>query len=318
MSQGGMISSETIEYIIAEIGTKVEAQVPVLVLELRVQAHEHFRHRTLARHVLVGLSDFTVLVSIHHFVLNRMSLFIIHLLIKVKCTWRIAYLMILNGGTRSKRSISRSNTRIVGIVGCRQLRDPTLVPSEVIPQFPSEVVGLDSHGIDIEFNPLVLHLPHVGGDDVCKVRACRSADTVQQVLGPLVIILQGTRNTVVQETKIYPQVIGRRFFPLQVRTIPVRLQKVRAQVLPRRIGTQRVSRQVKIITNFLLSGYPITQTELQVGKHFTRRFHPRFIQNSPGKSDRRERTPTVVRAESGRAVPTKGRCQQVAIHVMPI
>ena len=53
MRQGGMIGGKTIEHIVSEIGTEVEAQIPILVSELRIQTHEHFRHRTLACEVLV-------------------------------------------------------------------------------------------------------------------------------------------------------------------------------------------------------------------------------------------------------------------------
>ena len=318
MCQGGMVGCKAIEHIVAEVGTEIETKIPILVLELRVQSHENLRHRTLARHVLVGLGDFTVLVSIHHFVLNRMSLFIVHLLIQVERARRIPYLMILDGRPRSKRCITGCNTGIVGIISSCQLRDSTLVPSEVIPQLPSEVIVLDGHGIDIELNPLIPHLTHIGGNDVREVRTSRSTHTVQQIFGTLVVILQSTRNTVIQETEVYPQVIGRCFFPLQVRAIAVRLQEIRAQVLPRRIGTQRISRQIEIIADFLLTGDTIPQTKLQVGKHLACRLHPGLIENGPCKSDRRESTPTVVRTESGRTVPTKRSRQQITVHVVPV
>ena len=316
--QGGVVGSKTIEHIVSEVGTEVEAQVPILVLELRVQAHEHFRHRALARKVLVGLRNLTVLVPVHYRILNRISLVIIHLLIEIERARCIAYLMILNGGTRSKRGISRRDARIVGIVSSRQLGDATLVPRKVITQFPTEILALDSHSIHIELNPLVLHPSHIGGNDVREVRTCRSTHTVQQVTGTLVVILDGTCNPVVQETEIKTKVVGRGFLPLQVRTIAIRLQEIGTEILPRRIGSQGISRQIEVITDFLLTRYPITDAELQVGKHLTSRFHPRFIQDGPGKGQRREGTPTMVGTESGRTVTTQGSRQQITVLVVPI
>ena len=316
--QGGVVGSKAIEHIVSEVGTEVEAQVPILVLELRVQAHKYLRHRTFARKVLVGLRNLTILVPVHYRILNRISLVIIHLLIEIERARCIAYLMILNGGTRSKRGISRGNTRIVGIVSSRQLGDAALVPREVIAQLPTEILALDSHGIHIELNPLVLHPSHIGGNDVREVRTCRSTHTVQQVTGTLVVILDGTGNPVVQETEIKTKVVGRGFLPLQVRTIAIRLQEIGTEILPRGIGSQRISGQIEVITDFLLTRYPITDAELQVGKYLTSRFHPRFIQDGPGKGQRRECTPTMVGTESGRTVTTQGSRQQITVLVVPI
>ena len=212
--------------------------------------------------------------------------------------------MILDGGTRRKRRITGCYTRIVRIIGSGQFRDPALVPSEVVAQFPSEVLGLNGHGIDIELHPLIFHTAYIRRNDVGKVRSGRSTDTIQQVLGPLVIILQRTCNPIVQETEIHSQVIGRGFFPFQIGTIPVRFQQVRIQVLSGRIGTQGIGRQVQVIADFLLTGHPIPEAKFQLGKDIAPCFHPRLIQESPGESHRRESTPTIIGSESGRTVPT--------------
>ena len=197
-----MIGGKTIEHIVPKIGTEVEAQIPILISELRIQTHKHFRHRTLSSEILVGLRNFTIVVPIHYFILNRMSLVIIYLFIKVEGTRCMTYLMILDSRSSGKGCITGCNTRIIGIINRRQFRDTTLVPGKVVTQLPTEILCLNRYCIDIEFNPQIRHLTHIGGNDVGEVRTGRCTDTIEQVFSALVVILKGTRDTIVQETEI--------------------------------------------------------------------------------------------------------------------
>ena len=189
MRQGGMISSKAIEDIITEISSKIKAQVPVFVSELRIQAHEYLRHRTFSSERLVRLSDFAIVVPIHHGILYRISLFIIHLLIKIKSGRCMTHLMILDSRTCGKRCIASCNTRIVRIIVRGELGDTALVPSEVITQVPTEVRCLNGNGIHIKLQALILHPSDIGQNDVREIGSCRSTDVVQQVLRTLIIIL---------------------------------------------------------------------------------------------------------------------------------
>ena len=153
-----------------------------------------------------------------------MSPVIVYLFIKVEGTRCMTYLMILDSRSGGKGCITGCNTRIIRIINRRQLRNTTLVPCEVIAYFPTEILRLNGHCIDIEFNPLIRHLTHIGGNDVGEVRTSRCTDTIQQVFGTLVVILYRTRDSVVQETEIQTEVVSGCFFPLQVRTIAIWFQ----------------------------------------------------------------------------------------------
>ena len=131
-----------------------------------------------------------------------MSLVIVYLFIKVEGTRCMSYLMILDSRSGGKGGITGRNTRIIRIINRCQFRNTTLVPCKVVSQLPTEILCLNRYCIDIEFNPLIRHLTHIGGNDVGEVRSGRRTDTIQQVFRTLVIILYCTCDSVVQETEI--------------------------------------------------------------------------------------------------------------------
>ena len=131
-----------------------------------------------------------------------MSLVIVYLFIKVEGTRCMSYLMILDSRSGGKGGITGRNTRIIRIINRCQFRDTTLVPCKVVSQLPTEILSLNRYCIDIEFNPLIRHLTHIGGNDVGEVRSGRRTDTIQQVFGTLVVILYCTSDSIVQKTEI--------------------------------------------------------------------------------------------------------------------
>ena len=131
-----------------------------------------------------------------------MSLVIVYLFIKVEGTRCMSYLMILDSRSGGKGGITGRNTRIIRIINRCQFRNTTLVPGKVVSQLPTEILCLNRYCIDIEFNPLIRHLTHIGGNDVGEVRSGRRTDTIQQVFGTLVVILYCTSDSIVQKTEI--------------------------------------------------------------------------------------------------------------------
>ena len=136
------------------------------------------------------------------------------------------HLMILDGCTCGKRRIAGSDTRIVRIIVGSEFGDTALVPGEVITQAPTEVRCLNGNGIHIKLDALILHPSDIGQNDVREIGSCRSADIIQQVLGTLVVILQSTRNAIVQYTEVDAEIISARLLPFQVRTVTIRLQQI--------------------------------------------------------------------------------------------
>ena len=98
----------------------------------------------------------------------------------------MTYLMILNGSTCGKRRITRSNTRIIRIIGSRQFRNTTFIPCKIVTQFPTEILRLNGYRIYIELDPLIRHLTHIGGNDISEVCTGWCTDTIEQIFGALV------------------------------------------------------------------------------------------------------------------------------------
>ena len=65
---------------------------------------------------------------------------------------------------------------------------------------------------------------------------------------------------VIQESIVYTYIICSSLFPLQIRTISFRLQKIRTHILSIGTCTQGVLCKVKIISDFLLTCHTITYT----------------------------------------------------------
>ena len=124
-------------------------------------------------------------------------------------------------------------------------------------------------GIDAEFKTLVLQCTYIGQQLIAEVGSGRSRNGVQQVLRFTEVIVDCTRDASIQETIIDTYVPGSGFFPLQVLVVRLRSNQRVFGVTEIIVGTclgVHIAGHIRIVsvTQVLLSGHTIAQTQLQV------------------------------------------------------
>ena len=157
--------------------------------------------------VLVSLGDSTVVVAVHDVVVAlAISTLALGRLIYVERRSRITNSMTLNGVTRTRRDTTGWNRSL--FITRVQLDDLVLVVREVETEIPLEVVFVNCHCIERKLNTLVGKRTYVADYFVTEVGKCSHRNGVQQVIRLTEVVIDRTRNAVVQETEVNTCVVG--------------------------------------------------------------------------------------------------------------
>ena len=212
--------AHSIVYVVAEVGTEREAEVPVLILQARSQAHGDRSCRALVV-VTVIIGDLTVAVTIDNSALNGLAILVISLLEHPEGVHRMTHLLIFEVfiGTDLDACVGDRST-IAGNTG--KVKNLVAVVSEVVVQGPVPVLRTDHLPTDGRLNTHVAQrtdvLPCLVTE--CRESLCRSI--VEQVFGLTIVPVNATSEALVKHTPVNTYIIGSGGLPLQLRSVVVR------------------------------------------------------------------------------------------------
>ena len=139
------------------------------------------------------------------------------------------------------------------------------IPSEVTADVPFPIFGLDGNQVHTDFKTFAFHITDVGFDTVGKVTAGRYKNVVQQVFRVTPVVVNRTRDAVVQETVVDTDVVSFRSLPFNVGIVavgavggvPLVTEQVSGLIVRCSIGGQ----MLVVGTDGLLAGLTVAQTE---------------------------------------------------------
>ena len=206
--------------------------------------------------------------------------------------------MSLYGIARTSAYTSYRNV-IIGTLAFIQFGYFIGVPSDVHTQIPSKIFIIDNFCLNIEFDTLVAQTSHIGVYLVRKVGPCRNRNTTNQIVRLAIIVIQRSRNAIIQKSEIDTGIPRRSLLPFNIGVIAVRTYRI-IILVAERIGCRRITdrkqRHIREITvaNVLLSRNTIAQPQLQFAHKRSRPFHKRLVDNFPPQRNGRECAPTVI------------------------
>ena len=269
------------------------------------------------RAVLIQLVDDAILVAVDELTFQRLAVSIVLLLVDEEGTRGIADGVDLHVRTRQTRDAPRGDTLIAGDFYSVELCDTRAVGADVVAHIPRQVLGLDRGSIDAELKALAGDVTDIREDAVREVSTGRRGDLVQKVAGLLLVEVERTRETPLDEAVVKTYVVGSRLLPVDVRIVGSWAQHIVvlvAELIRRRIRAERVEGEVGVVPDtILLTRDTVAETELEV-------IDPRDILeevlliHTPSQRQSGEDTPAVLPAEARRAVGTHCSGEEVAVH----
>ena len=104
--------------------------------------------------------------------------------------------------TRQTRDAPRGDTLIAGDFDGVELGDTRAIGADIVAHIPRQALGLDGGSIDAELKALAGDVTDIREDTVREVRPCRRGDLVQQVAGLLLVEVERTRETTLDEAVV--------------------------------------------------------------------------------------------------------------------
>ena len=203
--------------------------------------------------------------------------------------------------TRQTRDAPRGDTLIAGDFDSVELGDTRAVRADVVAHIPRQALGLDGGSIDAELKALAGDVTDIREDAVREVSPCRRGDLVQKVAGLLLVEVERTRETTLDEAVVKTYVVGSRLLPVDIRIVGSGAEHIVilvAELIRRRIRAERVEGEVGVVPDtILLTRDTIAETELEV-------IDPRdvleeaLLIHTPSQCQSGEDTPAVLLAEA--------------------
>ena len=146
-----------------------------------------------------------------------------------------------------------------------------LVIGHVHADFPAQVFLLDGHYVQGNFNTLVLHITNILQQIVGQVGQASHGNVVQQVVGDALVDVNATIDAVVPETEVETDVISCGLLPLDLSGVALRSDRnddvvAKPVVRTTHVGVVGRNRRIVTLTDVLLTGDTIAQTELSQGR----------------------------------------------------
>ena len=263
--------------------------------------------------VEIGIIDFAITIQVCVSALDRLArLWIVELMIYIKHVWLISlgeYLELVSIDRWTYLHIGLTST-----LGKRKVLHLHVLPGEVVAQVPLPVLGLDRSCIQGNLDTLAIYITYVGKDSLWEVGTCCCRNRSQQILGLAGIEIDGTTDTTIQESKVETEVPGGSCLPLQVWNVCLRTISCNILSVDECLGTCYtgcIDRKIVVVADtFLLTGYTIAGTELQVRNNLVV-LQPRLLCQGPSQSYRWEGTPTGILRETGRGIATDCSSQEI-------
>ena len=218
--------------------------------------------------ILILLVDDTILAAVYELTFQRLAILIELLLIDEEGTRRIAFGVDLHQRTRTPLDTARRHTLIARDVHSVELGDARAVGADVVVHIPGEALGLDRRSIDAQLEALTGDVTDIGKDTVREVSTGRRRDLIQEVAGVLLIEVECTRETALDEAVVQTHVVGSGLLPVDIFIVGSRAQHIVvlvAELILIGVGAERIEGKVVVVTDtVLLPRDTIAQTELEV------------------------------------------------------
>ncbi len=226
----------------------------------------------------------------------------IHLvLVDVERVDRAAGLEHLDEVTDAARDAAREDhLAAAGAYGV-DLDDLVRVLRRVEARGPREIAVLpaEEHGVESELHALVLQAADVRGDEVGREGPGRHRHSEQQVVGVLVVVLDGTGEPVVHQAEVDADVVGGGLLPLDAPiggARPDRGHELVAELVLGLRSADVVRRVLLVEIERLVPVHAVRDAELQIRDH-VEVLHELLVGQAPSERRRGEQAPLLVRPE---------------------
>ena len=212
-----LVGLDVIVDVVAERAMAGNAQLPLLVSKLSVQAKVRLRQSTLIS--ITCLCRRYRAIRLNILSLDRLAFLVVSLLCQIECVRAFAHHETFNKFT-STRNSTRLHIRALAIRHV-QLCNLRIIPGVVHSYRPCEILCVDWYSINREFHTFIIHLANVGSQDSRIVHTRNHRNRVQQIFGMAFVDINRTINAVVEKSIIQTGIPGLGSLPFYVSVISV-------------------------------------------------------------------------------------------------